>query len=109
MSKQKTKPKTKKTTKPKITTRAPPPGSVIIFQKRVTKPKKSTSSPLYGTEAVLKALATPKTAVQLAEALGITKTTAQVYLKKLIKARKLKSKLVRQGKRGPKAIAFEVK
>jgi predicted ArsR family transcriptional regulator len=89
-----TKTKTKKTKKPK-TPAAP----------------KGTSSPMHSTETVIKALSGKDftTAVQLAAELKVTKTTAQVYLKKLGKARKIETKLVRQGLRGPKAIGFRIR
>jgi response regulator of citrate/malate metabolism len=74
-------------------------------------PKKTRGvSPLYGNEAVTKALTGDyKTAVQLATDLNVTKTTAQVYLKKLGKTRKIETKMIRQGKRGPLAIGFRIR
>lgn len=78
-------------------------------KKEAKKPAK-TSSPIHGNEAVTKALSGDyKTAVQLAADLKVTKTTAQIYLKKLGKTRKIETKMVRQGKRGPLAIGFRIR
>lgn len=77
---------------------------------KVAVKKAPLGSPLHSTETVAKAMKGEfKTAVQLATELKVTKTTAQVYLKKLGKARKLETKMVRQGKRGPLAIGFRVR
>lgn len=77
-------------------------------KKTPAKPKQG--SPLHSTETVAKVLKGEfKTAVQLATELKVTKTTAQIYIKKLGKARKLETKMMRQGKRGPLAIGFRVR
>jgi response regulator of citrate/malate metabolism len=78
--------------------------------KKPAEKKAPTGSPLHSTETVAKVLKGEfKTAVQLATELKVTKTTAQVYIKKLGKARKLETKMMRQGKRGPLAIGFRVR
>jgi len=73
--------------------------------------KAGITTPLHSNEVVIKKLSGKDylTAVQLAEELGITKTTAQVYLKRIAKSRTFETSMVRQGLRGPKAIGFRLR
>jgi len=75
----------------------------------LAKKTEKKGSPLHGNEAVAKVLSGDfVTAVQLADKLEVTKTTAQIYIKKLAKTKKIETSKVRQGKRGPLAIGFKV-
>lgn len=74
-------------------------------------PNPGKMSPHHSNEEIAKVLSGQEyvTSVQLAARFGLTKTTAQVYLKRLAKTRKIETKLVRQGLRGPKAIGFRIR
>jgi hypothetical protein len=87
--------KSKKSSKKPAETKAPAP--------KATGPKHSEK------EIIAALSGDYVTAVQLGVALNVTKTTAQIYLKRLGKSRKLETKAVRQGLRGPKAIGFKVR
>ncbi len=62
----------------------------------------------FTTEDVAKKLGEFKTVTQLAKELKVTKPTAANYVHRLQKARKVETKDMRQGKRGPLAIAYRV-
>jgi Fic family protein len=89
----------KKTAKKKTTKKA-----------KATKVAESTRGrvPLFGAERITKALAGFKTTAELSKILKVTKVTAQNYVNRLRKNRKVETKKVRQGDRGPLAIAYRV-
>lgn len=80
---------------------------VISSKKRPTK-KTAGRKPRYTDERIAKALTDYKTVARLATNLKVTKVTAQSYVNRLSKGRKVQTKKVRQGDRGPLAVAYKV-
>lgn len=94
----KTKTKTPKAKKSTMKTKAP----------EKTSPPPKGQEPLFSIDAVAKRLAKFKTITALAKELKVTKPTAINYVHKLMTIRKVETQNVRQGIRGPQAIAYRV-
>ena len=76
--------------------------TTIKTKKAATVKNKSA----FGNEAIAKKPSGFKTVTQLATALNVSNPTAANYINRLNKTRKVESKEVRQGKRGPLAVAY---
>lgn len=72
------------------------------------KAVKKASRRAFSDSDVSKKLSGFTTVRQLSKALKVTLPAAQNYINALKKVRKVESKEVRQGKRGPLAVAFRV-
>jgi Fic family protein len=73
------------------------------------KEEKKVEGPLYSNDQLVKALADFITVRQLADKLKVTLPTARTYLNKLGKLRKIETKSIRQGARGPLSVAFRIR
>ncbi len=60
------------------------------------------------TDQIVARLSDFKTITQLAKILRVAKPTADNYVRQLCKTRKVQKKKIRQGDRGPMAIAYRV-
>ncbi len=92
------------------TKKTPVTVSTTPSRQNQTPVKKVKRSPklLRTPEQVAARLTTFRTITQLATILRVEKPTADNYVRQLKKVRKLETKQVRQGERGPKAIAYKV-
>lgn len=101
---------TTQTTAPKAKTKTPKAKKSTMKTKAPAKVTKAPrgQEPLFSLNSVAKRLAKFKTIHALAKELNVTKPTAINYVHKLMATRKVETQNVRQGIRGPQAIAYRV-